>query len=48
MGKDKFDELRDERETQEERREELRDATDGSDDLGSQDERRDEGDRHHH
>ncbi|AQP47164.1 hypothetical protein BW730_06185 [Tessaracoccus aquimaris] len=47
MGKDKFDELRDDREEQEERREEIRDETLGADDLGSQDERRDEGDREH-
>ena len=47
MGKDKYDELRDDREAQEERREELRDETLGADDLGSQDERRDEGDGEH-
>lgn len=47
MGKDKNDELRDEHETQEEHRQEVRDETGGAD-LGSQDERREEGDARHH
>lgn len=48
MGRENTnDELRDEREEQEERRQEVRDATDGMDDLGSQDERRKEGDETH-
>ncbi|MGO4679550.1 hypothetical protein [Microbacterium sp. 2MCAF23] len=47
MGHDKNDELRDEREGQEERRQHRRDEafdeTGGVDDEGSQDERREEG-----
>lgn len=50
--KDKNDELRDDRENQEERRQEFRDQTsqeaDGElDSLGSQDERRKDGDNRH-
>ncbi|WP_336630685.1 MULTISPECIES: hypothetical protein [unclassified Microbacterium] len=51
MGHDKNDELRDERASQEHVRQEERDeafeATGGTDDLGSQDARRHEGDAQH-
>jgi len=53
MGHDKNDELREDRYDQEERRQDVRDEafdeSDGdADDLGSQDERRKEGDEAHH